>query len=103
MEEEIKNDCKDINKTRCMCEEDILNDILMCEKNISNNYSIALNEMSNKYLYKKVLTIFTETKSIAKEVYELMFSKGWYSLPIESKNRISSTYEKYNSKKKELS
>ena len=35
---EIKCEKEELEKTCCMNDEDILNDIMMCEKNISNNY-----------------------------------------------------------------
>jgi spore coat protein CotF len=101
--DEIKNDLEEVTKDRCMCEEDILNDILMSEKNISNNYSIAINEMSNKFLYKKILSIFTDTKDMARDIYNLMFSKGWYTITPETEDKISTSLDKYKGKKKELS
>src|SRR5574344_138612 len=101
--EEIKNECTDIKKGKCMCEEDILNDILMCEKNISNNYSISVNEMSNKYLYKIVLNILNDSKNITREIYNIAFEKGYYSLKTESENEIAKALSEYKTKMKEMS
>ncbi len=92
-----------MKKTICLCEEDILNEILIFEKNLSNNYSIMLNEMSNKYLYKKVLSIFTETKNITKEIFYLMNELGYYVLIKEDEEKVESSCEKYKAKMKELS
>ena len=85
-----------------MSEEDIVNDILMCEKNISNNYSVACNEMSNKYLYKIVLDLLVDSKNIAREIYNLAFEKGWYSVSPENETEITKTVKEYCSKKEEL-
>ena len=101
--EEIKNKCEQTPKDECMSEEDILNDILLSEKSISNSYSVAINEMSNKYLYKKVMDIFEDTKDIARDIFNLMFSKGWYTLTPEEENKITKSYNKYSDKLKELS
>lgn len=101
--EELKNNSEQTIKDECMSEEDILNDILLSEKTISNNYSIAINEMSNKYLYKKIMNIFEDTKDISREIYNLMFEKGWYSLIVEDDKKIEKSYNKYNKKMKELS
>ena len=101
--EEIKNKCEQTPKDECMSEEDILNDILLSEKNISNSYSIAINEMSNKYLYKKVMNVFEDTKDIARDIFNLMFEKGWYTVPVEEDKKIEKSYTKYNNKLNELS
>lgn len=100
---EIKNEKQDVIKDECLNDEDILNDIMLCEKNISNSYSVAINEMSNKYLYKKIMDIFEDTKDMAREIFNLMFSKGWYTLMPEDENKISKSYTKYSDKLKELS
>ena len=101
--EEIKNKCEQTPKDECMSEEDILNDILLSEKSISNSYSVAINEMSNKYLYKEVMNIFEDTKSIAREIYNFMFSKGWYSVTQEDEKNIEKSFTKYSKKLSELS
>lgn len=100
---EIKNEKQEEVKDKYMCDEDILNDILLCEKNISNSYSVAINEMSNKYLYKNVMKIFDDTKNIARDIYNLMFSKGWYCLTQEDDTKIEKSYKKYKEKLNELS
>lgn len=99
----IKNECEQLLKDECMNDEDILNDIMMCEKNISNNYSVAINEMSNKYLYKEIMNIFEDTKDISREIYNLMFSKGWYSIIQEDEKNIEKAFTKYSNKLTELS
>lgn len=85
-----------------LTEEDILNDILLCEKNISNCYSVAINEMSNKKLYKKIMTIFEDTKDLTREVFEIMLNNGWYQLESEKEDKICKSYDKYNKKSDEL-
>jgi spore coat protein CotF len=101
--EEIKNEKESIIKSKCMSEEDILNDILMCEKNISNNYSISLNEMSNKQLFKIVFGLLNESKNIARDIYNLAFEKGWYTVKTESESEITKAENEYRNKLKELS
>ena len=101
--EEIKNKCEQTPKDECMSEEDILNDILLSEKSISNSYSVAINEMSNKYLYKKVMSIFEDTKDMARDIYNLMFTKGWYTITPEEDTKIEKSYTKYSNKMNELS
>ena len=59
--------------------------------------------MSNKYLYKKVMSIFEDTKDMARDIYNLMFSKGWYSITQEDEKNIEKSYTKYSKKLSELS
>lgn len=101
--EEIKNEKTPTTHGRCMSEEDILNEILLTEKMLSNNYSIAVNEMSNKILYKKILKILTDTKNITRELFNLAFEKGWYTLSTQSETTIENTLTQYSGKLKELS
>lgn len=89
----IENKKKEVSKGKEMNDKDILNDILEYEKNMSNNYSIALNEMSNKVLYKKVFTLFKESKGLARDIFDTMFVNGWYSLETAEENKISKAYD----------
>lgn len=101
--EEIKNEKENVAKSKCMSVEDIINDILMCEKNISVNYGISANEMSNKQLYKLVLEMLTESKNMARQLYNFAFEKGYYTVKTESETELDKTYKEYKQKLKELS
>lgn len=83
-------------------DEDILNIMLMNEKNMSNSYSVAINEMSNKTLYKKIFDIFTDCKDMGREIYNLMYSKGYYTLTSETESKIEKSYTKYSKKVEDL-
>ncbi|MDD6272248.1 MAG: spore coat protein [Bacilli bacterium] len=85
-----------------LTEEDILNDVLLSEKNISNCYSIAINEMSNAKLYKKIMSIFEDTKDISRDMFNLMYQNGWYQLESEDETKIETSFDKYNKKYEEL-
>jgi len=69
-----------IPKTPVMNERDFLNDMLSYEKYITASYSTAMNEASHASLYQDIHAIFDETKNLQRELYNLMFQKGWYSL-----------------------
>lgn len=85
-----------------LTEEDILNDVMLCEKNISNSYSVAINEMSNSKLYRKIMSIFEDTKEIARDIFNLMYQNGWYTLESENESKIENSFDKYNKKYDEL-
>ena len=89
---QIKNEETKIQKDECLNDEDIL-----------NSYSVAINEMSNKYLYKKIMSIFEDTKDMARDIYNFMFTKGWYTITPEEDTKIEKSYTKYSNKMNELS
>ena len=80
MNKEIKNPKMEVPTGNKMNDRDYLNSILELEKNMSNNYSIALNEASNDYLYEDYFSMLEDSKDMARELYNLMFKNGWYSL-----------------------
>ena len=92
----------EVPSTKEMTDKDILNDVLLSLKNVSNNYSIAIDEMSNQELFKEIYQIFNETKTKAREAYELAFSNGWYTLEKAETTKIDEAYNKMNKSKKEL-
>ena len=61
-----------------------------------NNYSYALNEVSNEELYDTYQQIFNETSLVQRELFELMFRKGWYCLERAEQTKIDESYKKYN-------
>lgn len=88
----IENKKKEVKKTKEINEVDILNDLLLYEKNMSNSYSTALNEMSNKVLFRKVFTLFKESKGLGRDIFDFMFKCGWYSLETASEEKINKAY-----------
>lgn len=98
----VKNDMVEVPKTKDMNDENYLNDVLADEKNMSNNYSTVLNEMSNNKLFKEVYDLFSESKLLAREAFELAFKNGWYELTKASESDISTAYEKNSKKIKEI-
>lgn len=76
-----------------MNDKDYLTCLLTILKEMSKNYSTAMTEASNEHLYKSYHSIFNEVSKLQREVYELMFQNGWYSLEKQDKTKIN---EKYN-------
>ena len=61
-------------------DKDYLNSLLSCLKEMSKNYVMAMTEASNEKLYSQYKQVFLTLTDLQREVYELMFRKGWYSL-----------------------
>ena len=99
---EIKNQKKEVPTGIEMNDCDYLGSILELEKNMSNNYSIALNEASNDYLYEDYFTLFEDTKDAAREIYNLMFQNGWYTLEEAEENKVTEKVNCFNQKLSDL-
>ena len=61
-------------------DKDYINSLLPCLKEMSKNYVLAMTEASNETLYEKHKQVFLTLIALQREVYELMFRKGWYVL-----------------------
>lgn len=88
----IQNPKIEVSKTIEMNDENYLNDMLETEKNMSVNMTIALNEASNETLYNELYEMFLQIKNSQRDLYELAFRKGWYSLEKAEQTKISEEY-----------
>ena len=70
-------------------DKDYLNSLLSCLKEMSKNYVMAMTEASNESLFEKHKQVFLTLISLQREVYELMFRKGWYALEKADSQKIS--------------
>lgn len=103
MEEKVQNTQMEVPNTTNMNDRDYLNVALELEKNMSNNLSIALNEMSNEELCEKMLNIFLDVKKSARDTFELMFCKGWYTLEKAEENKKEEKITELTNKLEQLS
>lgn len=102
MNQKVENPKVEVPETIEMNDRDYINDILETEKNMSDNLSIALNEASNNTLYEEIFSIFTETKNCQRELYNMMFKKGWYSLEKAEENKITQKCNELSQKLNQL-
>lgn len=70
-------------------DKDYLNSLLSCLKEMPKNYVMAMTEASNESLFEKHKQVFLTLISLQREVYELMFRKGWYSLEKSDTQKIN--------------
>ena len=56
---------------------------------MEKNYVIAMTEASNEWLYSIYKDSFIEIADMQRELYLLMFRKGWYALEMAEENKIS--------------
>ena len=84
-------------------DKDYLNSILSFLKEMEKNYTLSLTEVSNEYLYDKFNNMFDDIKNLQREVYELSFKKGWYTLEKAEENKVTEKYNTLNQEFNDLS
>lgn len=93
---QISNPKIEVPKGTNLNDKDYINSLLSCLKEMVKNYSVALTEVSNENLYNKYRNMFDEYSSIQRQVYELMFRKGWYSLETADTQKLDAKYQTLN-------
>lgn len=78
-----------------MNERDFINDILATEKYITDNFNIFAREASNQRLYQDVMDILNESHQAARNLFNMMFKKGWYSLTAAQQQDIQQTAQQF--------
>lgn len=91
----IKNPETQIPKTPQMNDRDFMNDCLMTEKYLTTSYAVALHEMSHQDLHNDILSIYEETQNCQRDLYNLMFKKGWYGLEAEDSQKLQQTFQQF--------
>ena len=89
MNNKVQNPKTEVPANSDMNDRDFLNDILESEKNMSVNYTYALNEASNEELFKRIYDMFIHIKEEQRNLFELSFKKGWYTLEKAEENKIN--------------
>ncbi len=90
----------EVPSTPQMNDKDRLTAILSIEKDLVKNYVIAMTEASNTVLHDHFFDLFNEIDTLQREIYELMFRKGWYCLETSEETKIN---EKLNNQMQEMS
>ena len=94
-QKQVQNPETQVPKTPQMNERDFLNDMLTTEKYMTSAYSVYLHEASNQPLYQEMMNIFTETQNCQRELYNLMFKKGWYKLEAADPQKLQQMYQQF--------
>jgi len=77
-------------------DKDYANALLSCLKEMAKNYTTAKTEASNESLYQKYNSAFQDITNLQREVYEMMFRKGWYAVEKAEKQKINSKHRMLN-------
>ncbi len=90
---EISNPKTNVPKGKNLNDKDYMNSLLSTLKEMVKNYAIALTEASNETLYKQYKEMFLEYADFQREVFEVMFKKGWYSLEVAEEQKINKKHQ----------
>ncbi len=74
-------------------DKDYITCLLSSLKEMTKNYATAMTEVSNESLYRSYSSTFNKITELQREVYELTFRYGWYSLEKAETLKIT---EKHN-------
>ena len=92
MNNKIQNPKIELDSSIEINDENYLNDILETEKNMSVNFTYALNEASNETLFNEIYEMFKQIKEAQRNLFELSFRKGFYTLEKAETNKINEEY-----------
>ncbi|NLL42609.1 MAG: spore coat protein [Firmicutes bacterium] len=92
----IKNPSASFDKGADFNDRDRINDLLATEKWLTDGFNVFVRETSHQELYNDVLHILNETHHACRDVFNLMFEKGWYSLHPEQPSHIAEHHQKYS-------
>ncbi|WEG16473.1 spore coat protein [Alkalihalophilus pseudofirmus] len=91
----IKNPELQVPKNTQMSERDFINDQLATEKYMTSSYSIALNEASHAALYQDLAGICQQTQDCQRDLYNVMFRKGFYALEAAEAQKMQQSYQQF--------
>lgn len=94
-QQKVQNPETQIPKTPQMNDRDFTSDLLTMEKYMTDSYSTFLNEASHQALYQDVLNIFTDTQNEQRNLYNLMFQKGWYKLEAAEPQKLQQSHQQF--------
>lgn len=89
MNNKIKNPKTEVPETLEMNDKDYITTMLTIEKGMVKDYAVALTEASNTDLYNDYYDMFNEIIGLQREIYNLMFKKGWYKIEKADENKIT--------------
>jgi spore coat protein CotF len=90
------------NSNTYYSDKDILTDILTSIKSLASLYHNFSIEASNDLVFDISSDLREEIFDEQRDCYNLLYSKGWYSVEEQPSNKITKDVEKYNKSKNEL-
>lgn len=102
MNNKISNKKVEVPETYEMNDKDYLTTMLKLEKAMVKDFSVALTEASNEDLYNDYYDMFDEVSNMQRELYNIMFRKGWYSIETAEDVKITQKLNMFTQKLSQL-
>lgn len=80
----------------------ILMDCLVSFKYMNTLLGTLKTEASNDVLLKKVEQVGKKIETETRKTWDLMYKKGWYKVEVATKDKVNTTYKKFDEMKTEL-
>lgn len=95
---QIKNPSVGVPKVKGpeLNDRDLLNDVLATQKYLTDNFNVFAREASHDQLHQVTMGILNETHQTAREAYNLMFKKGWYTLTSASRQAVDQAHQQFS-------
>lgn len=103
MNNQISNPKVEVPTGISLNEKDYITCLLTTLKEMSKGYVTAITEASNESLFNVYKEILEKVSNLQREVYELMFRKGWYILEKCDANKINNKYQTLSQEYTDLS
>ncbi len=103
MNNQISNPKVEVSSGINLNDKDYITCLSSTLKELSKGYVVAMTEASCESLYNTYKEAFLNISTLQREVYELMFRKGWYQLEASDSNKINNKYNTLNQEYQDLS
>lgn len=81
---------------------DRMQDLLAQEKYLTAAYNVAMIEAGHEALFQVIRQNFDSCHQIQRKLFNTMFKKGWYKLPVADAESVAHTYEQFQQYQSQL-
>lgn len=74
---------------------DIANDLLAMEKHLVDGYNHFALEASHRDLHNLAMGILNDSHQAARDIFNLMFKNGWYTLTSATRQTLQQTKDQF--------
>ena len=74
---------------------DRMTDVLNTEKHLTTEYNVAMNEASHDALYQVLKKNADTCHQLERQLFNVMFKKGWYKLPVADAQSVAAAFNKF--------
>lgn len=100
---QISNTKVEVPAGMTLNDKDYITCLLTTLKEMAKGYSTAMTEASCESLYDIYKNTFDSIISLQREIYELMFRKGWYVIDASESQKIMDKYNTLSQEYQDLS